>query len=73
MRIVPVVTHFSYKIFNESNDNDANPSYPSSYELPGIISVAATDQNDVLASAVHIYSLKVAPKPLSFSKFICAC
>jgi len=31
---------------NEYNNNDANPSYPGSYDLPGIISVAATDHND---------------------------
>jgi len=35
---------------NDSNDNDTNPSYPASYDLSGIISVAATDQNDALAS-----------------------
>ncbi len=32
------------------DDNDADPSYPSSYDLSGIIAVAATDQNDALAS-----------------------
>jgi subtilisin family serine protease len=35
---------------NESNNNDFTPSYPASYNLPNIISVAATDQNDRLAS-----------------------
>ena len=35
---------------NSSNDNDTNPFYPASYDLPNIISVAATDQNDNLAS-----------------------
>ena len=34
---------------NESNDNDENPSYPASYDLPNVISVAATDANDELA------------------------
>jgi subtilisin family serine protease len=34
---------------NESTDNDATPSYPASYDLPNIIAVAATDQNDNLA------------------------
>jgi subtilisin family serine protease len=34
---------------NESNDNDENPTYPASYDLPNIISVAATDQDDNLA------------------------
>ena len=32
------------------DDNDATPHYPSSYDLPGIIAVAATDQDDNLAS-----------------------
>jgi len=35
---------------NENNDNDANPSYPASYPLDNIISVAATDHNDARAS-----------------------
>jgi subtilisin family serine protease len=35
---------------NEANDNDTNPSYPSSYDLENIIAVAATDQDDNLAS-----------------------
>ncbi len=34
---------------NEENDNDAYPSYPASYELPNVISVAATDPSDQLA------------------------
>ena len=34
---------------NEEVDNDATPSYPASYNLPNIIAVAATDQNDNLA------------------------
>jgi subtilisin family serine protease len=33
---------------NESNNNDVNPSYPASYDLDNIISVAATDHNDSL-------------------------
>jgi len=32
------------------NNNDINPHYPSSYDLDNIISVAATDHNDQLAS-----------------------
>lgn len=32
---------------NESNNNDINPVYPASYTYPNIISVAATDQDDV--------------------------
>jgi subtilisin family serine protease len=35
---------------NENNDNDIHPFYPASYDLPNIISVAATDYNDNLAS-----------------------
>jgi subtilisin family serine protease len=31
-------------------NNDVDPQYPASYNLPNIISVAATDQNDGLAS-----------------------
>ncbi len=32
------------------DDNDQTPSYPSSYDLPNIIAVAATDQDDNLTS-----------------------
>jgi len=35
---------------NNSSDNDLLPMYPSSYDLPNIISVAATDYKDQLAS-----------------------
>lgn len=35
---------------NEGNDNDNEPMYPASYDLPNIVSVAATDRNDNLAS-----------------------
>ncbi len=35
---------------NYGTDNDAAPPYPCSYDLPNIISVAATDHNDDLAS-----------------------
>jgi len=35
---------------NEGVNNDNTPSYPASYNLPNIISVAATDQNDRRAS-----------------------
>jgi subtilisin family serine protease len=34
---------------NDANDNDSNPSYPASYNLPNVISVAATNSNDELA------------------------
>lgn len=42
---------------NEGLNNDNTPHYPSSYDLPGIISVAATDQDDELASFSN-YGLK---------------
>jgi subtilisin family serine protease len=35
---------------NSAANTDSNPFYPASYDLPNIISVAATDQNDNLAS-----------------------
>lgn len=35
---------------NSSSDNDTSPMYPASYQNPNIISVAATDHNDALAS-----------------------
>ncbi len=35
---------------NDASDNDKRPHYPSNYELPNVISVAATDRNDNLAS-----------------------
>jgi subtilisin family serine protease len=35
---------------NKSNNNDASPSYPGSYNLPNIVAVAATDNRDQLAS-----------------------
>lgn len=34
---------------NDSNDNDATPSYPASFELPNVVSVAALDQSQNLA------------------------
>lgn len=35
---------------NDSSDNDKRPHYPSNYNAPNIISVAALDRNDQLAS-----------------------
>lgn len=35
---------------NSHVDGDVTPNYPASYNIDGIISVAATDQNDALAS-----------------------
>src|SRR5438093_12811349 len=34
---------------NDSSDNDASPQYPSGYDLPNVISVAASDSSDQLA------------------------
>jgi subtilisin family serine protease/surface antigen len=34
---------------NESNNNDLRPSFPADYNLPNVISVAATDHRDRLA------------------------
>ncbi|MCM2280163.1 MAG: S8 family serine peptidase [Oligoflexia bacterium] len=46
---------------NESNNNDSNPTYPATYPIENIISVAATDNRDGIASfsnygarAVHV-------------------
>lgn len=35
---------------NDGSDNDKHPHYPSNYNLPNVISVAALDRNDELAS-----------------------
>lgn len=35
---------------NEGNDNDAQPSYPASYDLENVVSVAAVDSNRNVAS-----------------------
>ena len=35
---------------NSSSNNDTTPDYPASYHLPNMIVVAASDQNDALAS-----------------------
>ncbi len=35
---------------NESNNNDANPSYPASYDVPNVMSVAAIDNRGQIAS-----------------------
>jgi Subtilase family len=34
---------------NSSSNNDVSPAYPASYDLPNIVSVAASDPNDNLA------------------------
>lgn len=38
---------------NYNNNNDVTPFYPASYDAPNIIAVAATDENDALASFSH--------------------
>ncbi len=35
---------------NDGSNNDSRPHYPSNYDLPNVISVAALDRNDELAS-----------------------
>jgi len=42
---------------NATTNNDRSPHYPSSYDLPNVISVAALDRNDQLASFSN-YGLK---------------
>ena len=34
---------------NSSADNDAAPAYPATYDVPNVLAVAASDQNDALA------------------------
>ena len=41
------------------DDNDQDPFYPASYDLPNIISVAATDHNDDLASFSNYGAISV--------------
>lgn len=35
---------------NESNNNDANPTYPATYDVPNVVSVAAIDNKGQIAS-----------------------
>ncbi len=35
---------------NDGSNNDSRPHYPSNYDLPNVVSVAALDRNDTLAS-----------------------
>ena len=44
---------------NESNDNDASPSYPASYEVDNIVAVAAIDNARNLASFSNYGALSV--------------
>ena len=67
------------------DNNDLTPSYPANYKLPNIISVAATDQNDVRApfsnfgpNSVHVaapgvYILSTVPLTGVSSSFSSLC
>ena len=44
---------------NESNDNDASPSYPASYQIDNVLSVAATDNRDQIAGFSNYGRTKV--------------
>jgi subtilisin family serine protease len=44
---------------NSSTDNDKRPHYPSNYDLPNVISVAALDNSDLLASFSNFGSRSV--------------
>src|SRR6185369_2344651 len=45
---------------NSSVDNDRMPHYPSSYDSPNVVSVAALDRNDSLASFSNYGAKSVA-------------
>ncbi len=44
---------------NDTENNDTTPSYPASYDLPNIISVAATDGTDAFADFTNVGLLSV--------------
>lgn len=44
---------------NSSTDNDKRPHFPSNYDLPNVISVAALDNNDALSSFSNFGSKSV--------------
>jgi|GEM_PF-1207354 len=44
---------------NDGGDNDLEPQYPASFDLPNVISVAATDASDELASFSNIGATSV--------------
>ena len=45
---------------NSSVDNDRNPHYPSSFDVPNVVSVAALDRHDALASFSNYGAKSVA-------------
>lgn len=44
---------------NESNNNDANPTYPATYDVPNVLSVAAVDNRGQIASFSNYGKTKV--------------
>lgn len=44
---------------NESNNNDANPTYPATYDVPNVLSVAAIDNRGQIASFSNYGKTKV--------------
>lgn len=44
---------------NESNNNDSNPTYPATYDVPNILSVAAIDNRGQIASFSNYGKTKV--------------
>lgn len=44
---------------NESNNNDANPTYPATYDVPNVLSVAAVDNRGQIASFSNYGKSKV--------------
>lgn len=72
---------------NASSNNDKTDSFPASYKLPGVISVAATDNNDGIANfsnfglttvhlgapGVKVYSTVPGDKYAAFSGTSMAC
>lgn len=44
---------------NESNDNDSKPTYPATYDVPNIVSVAAIDNRGQIASFSNYGKTKV--------------
>lgn len=44
---------------NESNNNDASPTYPATYDVPNVLTVAAMDRNGQLASFSNYGKTKV--------------